>query len=134
MANDTAISPANPRILVTEDEHMLAFQLTKDLRKMGAVPLGPVSSISAALQIITDEPQIDAAFLNVRLRGERSFPIADELIRRGIPFAFVTAADHDVRHYDVPVHSKPASVPRVAHSLRSLIEVRCDRGIAKLLP
>ncbi len=64
------------------------------------------------MDVIGSGVHLDGALLNVRLRGQLSFPIADELQRRSIPFVFVTGSDPTVtKHYPgVPVHPKPADM------------------------
>jgi len=78
------------RILVVEDEYLLADDLARMLGKTGAEVLGPVPSVKEALVLIDEGPPIDGALLDVNLRGEKVFAIADLLRERAIPFAFVT--------------------------------------------
>jgi CheY-like chemotaxis protein len=81
------------RILVVEDEYLLADDLSHALEKAGAEVLGPVPSIEEALSTIAAEARIDAAVLDVNLRGDMIFPVADALNERHIPFAFATGYD-----------------------------------------
>ena len=118
----TSSSISGRHILVVEDEALIAFALLDDLEALGAVPHGPCPSVSSALTLISSGARLDGALLNVRLRGELSFPIAGELRRRGIPFVFVTGNDATVtaRYPDVPVHPKPADLGKVVDSLGGL--------------
>lgn len=79
-------------ILIVEDEWMLAGDLARYFSKMGAVVLGPVATVEQASKH-TDEAE--AAILDVNLNGRRVFPIADELMRRGVPFVFFSG-DEDI--------------------------------------
>jgi DNA-binding response OmpR family regulator len=81
------------RILVVEDEYLLADDLYHTLTDAGAEVLGPIASVEDATAFIAREPSIDAAVLDVNLRGEMVFPVADALRERGVPFAFATGYD-----------------------------------------
>lgn len=81
------------RVLVVEDEYMLAEDLAAELDEVGAVVLGPVGTLEAAIALIDAEPRIDGAILDVNLRGEMVFPAADILLERGVPFVFTTGYD-----------------------------------------
>ena len=77
------------RILLVEDEMMVAM-LEEDLLEMfGCKLVGPAASIAQALLLISTEA-IDGAMLDVNLAGHSIYPVADELARLGIPFIFVT--------------------------------------------
>lgn len=81
------------RILVVEDEYMLAEELQNELGASGAFVLGPVGTIEDAISLITSESHIDGAVLDVNLSGDWVFPAADLLIDRGVPFVFTTGYD-----------------------------------------
>ena len=92
MQQDIAL--AGRRILVVEDEFLVAEYLGEILRSAGAEVLGPVGRVSEALEFLRDEAgPLDAVVLDVNLHGQSSFPIADELIRRGVRFVFTTGYD-----------------------------------------
>lgn len=75
------------RILVAEDEYLLADDVRGALANAGAEVVGPVPSVEQAAQLVERE-QIDAALLDVNLRGEMVFAIAEMLSERRVPFAF----------------------------------------------
>lgn len=83
----------NCRILVVEDEFLLAEDLRVGLSDAGAVVLGPVGTINDALALINSEPRIDGAILDVNLGGERVYPVAALLVERCIPLVFTTGYD-----------------------------------------
>ena len=85
------------RVLVVEDEAILAFEMVEDLKAFGAEPLGPIATIGKAVGFIQATPRIDAALLNALLHRQVVFPVAEELQRRGIPFVFVTGNDEIVK-------------------------------------
>jgi CheY-like chemotaxis protein len=78
------------RLLVLEDEMMVLILVEDMLVELGCTVIGPASGVAAALQLVADE-EIEAALLDVNLgHGEHGYTVADELVTRGIPFAFVT--------------------------------------------
>jgi CheY-like chemotaxis protein len=82
------------RVLVVEDEMIVAWLLEDMLADLGCVVVGPAASINQALAIV-DAEAIDAAVLDVNLEGQMSYPIADALAARGVPFVFSTGYDKD---------------------------------------
>jgi DNA-binding response OmpR family regulator len=113
------------RILVVEDEYLLADDLSNALCDAGAEVLGPIASVEEATTFIAGESSIDAAVLDVNLRGDMVFPVADALRARGIPFAFATGYDQwamPERFADAPRVEKPFKSSKVAAVLGSLIE------------
>jgi len=89
-------------ILIVEDEWTMAGDLARFFSNMGAIILGPVATVEQASKH-TDTAE--AAILDVNLNGRRVFPIADELMRRGIPFVFFSG-DNDIA---IPEHLRYAS-------------------------
>jgi len=83
-----AAAPA--RILVVEDEFLVALELEAILSAGGLEVLGPASTVVAALEIIA-ERRPDAAVLDVNLRGESVTPVAVSLRRLEVPFVLATA-------------------------------------------
>ena len=77
------------RILVVEDEVIVAMLLEDILADAGATVVGPAARVARALELLEAEP-VDAALLDLNLAGEVTIPVAEELKRRGIPFAFAT--------------------------------------------
>ncbi|KQY97711.1 hypothetical protein ASD45_16935 [Pseudolabrys sp. Root1462] len=88
-------SPLSGRtVLVVEDEMLVAWLLEDMLVDLGCVVIGPAAKVNHALMMIQANA-IDIAVLDVNLNGETSYPIADALAARGVPFAFVTGYDKD---------------------------------------
>lgn len=79
-----------PRVLVVEDESLLAETLCDLMQDAGCEPVGPAATVAAALSLI-EQAGIDVALLDVRLKRETSFPIAEALRKRGIPWLFLTS-------------------------------------------
>src|SRR3954454_15553547 len=79
------------RILVLEDEALIAMDLERIVRRAGCEVLGPVGRAEEALRLAA-EGRPDAAILDVRLRDSDCFTVADALARRRVPFVFVTGS------------------------------------------
>lgn len=112
------------RILVVEDEYLLADDLCHALEQAGAVVLGPVPGVEEALALIETEPRIDAAVLDVNLRGDMVFPVADALRDRNVPFAFATGYDRWIlpdRFAAHPRIEKPFRTDKLATKLTPLL-------------
>ncbi|HEY9568772.1 MAG TPA: response regulator [Thalassobaculum sp.] len=102
-------SAEGPSVLVVEDEALVAFMIEDLLGELGC----RVSHLATRLQeglSMAHHAEVDFALLDVNLAGEKSFPIADVLTGRGIPFAFVTGYGRrgvESRYATVPVVQKP---------------------------
>lgn len=100
---------AGRRILVVEDDYFIAKGLMRDLRDLGCEALGPAASVAEALELAAAGP-LDGALLDINLRGEPAYPVADALVGRGVPVAFATGYDADAippRYAAVPRCEKP---------------------------
>ncbi|WP_376091589.1 response regulator [Roseomonas sp. CCTCC AB2023176] len=97
------------KVLVVEDETLVAMLVEDTLLDAGAAVVGPVATVSEALAALrNDKP--DVAVLDLNLAGETSEPVADALKQMGIPFVVASgygAAGLPPRHQDVPVLAKP---------------------------
>lgn len=78
------------RILVVEDEALVAMLLETMLEDMGFSPVGPIGDIDTALEVVSDDAALDGALLDVNVAGREVFPVAAALKARGIPFIFST--------------------------------------------
>lgn len=77
------------RILVVEDESLVAMFLEDVLEDLGHRMLGPYSRVDAALPAARSE-EFDVAILDVNVNGQAIFPVAEAIAARGIPFIFST--------------------------------------------
>jgi DNA-binding response OmpR family regulator len=84
----TAKSLSGARILVVEDEFLLALQLEELLQSRGCTVLGPFKSLEDAMAA-SREP-FDLAILDINLKGTMVYPLADDLLARGRPFLFLS--------------------------------------------
>jgi len=95
------------RVLVVEDEFLIADEMTGWLSRAGAETVGPVPDVEQALELIAAaKGTLDAAVLDANLgEGETAYPVADRLDELGIPYLFATG---DVQLVDQPTYrSKP---------------------------
>lgn len=117
-------SLAGRRILVVEDEYFLAVDLERELTEAGAVVIGPAASVEYALELIENEPRLDAAVLDINLGGEMSYPVADALTTRFVPFLFATgynAQDIPARYASVTRCEKPILPGSIAREIGSKV-------------
>ncbi len=85
------------RILIVEDEFLIAMELDNTLRRAGYQVLGPVPDVGTALSLLASE-RPDGAVLDVDLRGEWVTPVAEVLRAMLVPFILTTGyGDADLR-------------------------------------
>lgn len=95
------------RVLIVEDEPIVAMTLEDILMDLGHDVVGPAGRLDEGLEL-AEEPVLDLAVLDVNLGGERSTPIARRLRERGIRFVFATGYGAAPEGFeDVPLVSKP---------------------------
>jgi two-component sensor histidine kinase len=98
-----------PRVLLVEDEALVALMIQDTMAEFGFDVLGPVGTVSEALAAARDQ-RVDAAVLDINLGDDLVYTVAEILARRGVPFAFVTGYDPDSidpRFSGIPVLRKP---------------------------
>jgi CheY-like chemotaxis protein len=109
------------RYLVVEDEYFIAADLTHLLESLGIEVVGPAASVQEALRLVeNDGGRLDGAVLDINLRDERVYPVADALRARGVPFVFTTgydAASVPSSYADAPRCEKPVDKARLARCL-----------------
>ena len=114
---------AGRRILLVEDELLVAMMLEDVLRPEGCVLLGPFPRVEPALKAAREE-RLDAAVLDFNLAGERVDPIAKALAERNIPFAFTTGYDRGMlpaEYADRPALAKPFRPAQLIDALTALL-------------
>jgi PAS domain S-box-containing protein len=97
------------RVLLVEDEILVAMMMRDVLTELGFVVVGPFSRLSQAM-VAAVHDEIDAGIIDVNLGGEFVYPVADVLVARQIPFLFVTGygvESIDARFRHVPILKKP---------------------------
>jgi CheY-like chemotaxis protein len=102
---------ASKRVLVVEDELLVSMLIEDVLVDAGCRVVGPFTNLSDALAAARNEV-VDIALLDVNLRGEKVYPVADILTERGIPFVFLSGYGKNAIPNDRPnwrMCSKPFS-------------------------
>jgi CheY-like chemotaxis protein len=113
MLQSTPSPLSGRRILVVEDDFVVADDFCQSLEQDGAEVVGPVPNVTLALALLSGSPPLDAAILDINLGGQMVYPVADALRRLGIPFVFVTGYDEEEVpevYADVPYCEKPLDV------------------------
>jgi DNA-binding response OmpR family regulator len=112
------------RILIVEDEPLIAMMLEDFLDAGGMEPAGISDTVESALAVAR-EGGFDAAILDVNLSGgQKSWPVAQLLVEQGIPFIFATGGgdnDIDPAYRDRPTITKPYSLEGVNSALEALL-------------
>ena len=93
MTDRTADDLKGRRILVVEDEYLVAADLARSLQRHGAEVVGPAPNVQRAMALIERGGRIDGAVLDISLGGEMVYPVADALERANVPFVFATGYD-----------------------------------------
>lgn len=117
--DDSAEWLRGARILIVEDEYYLAHDLARALAERGAEIVGPVGTVAEAEQLISTNG-LDCAILDINLRGDMAFPIADRLEATGIPFVVASGYNAESlpeRFADVPRVEKPFDSEQVIAAL-----------------
>jgi DNA-binding response OmpR family regulator len=112
------------RVLVVEDEYLVADLIEKMLESAGCIVMGPIPRVPEALDAVNDD-DYDAAVLDVNLAGERINPVADALSERNVPFMFVTGygANALPREYAERPHiGKPFRMAELLSMLSSILK------------
>ena len=112
------------RLLVVEDEMLVLLHIEDTLADLGCTSVSAAATVDQALDLINRQP-FDAAMIDMNLDGSKSYPVADALAARGVPFVFSTGYSGqrlDDGYRDRPVLGKP-------YRKADLIAV-----LAKLLP
>jgi len=110
-----------PRILVLDDEPLIAMMLEDWLIEIGHEVVGPAHTAAAALELVDREP-IDGAFLDLNLGAGISYAVADALTAKAVPFAFMTGHGGAVQanYADAPVLAKPFDFEAMKRALSKI--------------
>jgi CheY-like chemotaxis protein len=112
------------RVLVVEDELLVAMELERLLREAGCAVLGPAPSVGRALALIRADPP-DIGLLDVNLGGHWVTPVAEALAARGLPFVLVTsyapAALGEPILDGAPLVGKPFTRPALVRALHGAL-------------
>ena len=111
-------------VLILEDEPLIAMSMEALLEDEGWRVVGPFAAVADALAAIAGGGVIDCALLDCNLGGVPSWPVAEALAARSIPFAFTSgqsAADIEPRFADRPSFTKPIDETKVKRFLNAQV-------------
>ncbi len=114
------------RVLIVEDETLVSMLMEDILMDFGCTVIGPVARLDDAIKCAREEVAMDIALLDVNLAGKRSFPVADILAERGVPFIFVSGYGEqalEAPHQNRPVIQKPFSPEAIAEVIANCLKV-----------
>lgn len=121
-AKSGRVTGTTRRVLVVEDETLVAMMLEEMLQELNCSVLGPAGDLAEAMGF-AETGEFDLALLDVSLRRTPSFPVAEILQKRGIPFAFMTGygvQDFPPAYQQLPRLSKPFDLPDLQRALKAL--------------
>lgn len=111
------------RILIVEDEGILAMELAWAIEDAGYFVVGPEKSVEAAVKTLA-RFRVDLALLDIGLGGETVFPVATKLGATGVPFIFITghtSAALPSEFFGRPLLQKPCGPPAVIALIRNTL-------------
>jgi CheY-like chemotaxis protein len=119
-------------ILVVEDEVIFATETACAIVAAGGSVVGPAYSLAEAFEMIEDA-ELDGALLDLNLRNEKVFSLADKLADRGVPIVFMTGEIWPIipeRHAGCRVVNKPITDTKVVAAISGGIEAERSRAAA----
>jgi CheY-like chemotaxis protein len=123
-ANDKSRQLRGRKVLVVEDECLVAEDFAAILREAGAEVIGPAESLPQAIRLAQNGALPDAALLDIDLDGTAVFPLAEQLRAEGVPMLFLTGMGCDDvpdEFADVLCIAKPIIAARVVDELAALM-------------
>lgn len=117
----TPRTSASGKILVVEDEVLIAMQMAEVLSEAGWEVMGPATGISHAMALLSSQGTPDVALLDVNLDGEMVGPLAESLRGSGVPVVLCTGYEtiDDVRLEGCPMIRKPANIRQLLDGIKS---------------
>jgi DNA-binding response OmpR family regulator len=111
------------KVLILEDEPLIALAMQFLVEDEGWSVVGPFSHVESARVVVDGDAEIDCALLDCLVGDYASWPVADGLTRRGVPFAFTSGNDArsiEPRFAAAPVFAKPVDEAAVKTFLRAI--------------
>lgn len=115
---------AGLRVLIVEDESLIAMQLEDMLSDLGCEVVGPAMRLSVALKILDDGEAIDVAVLDVNLGGDTVFPAAERLRALKVPLVFATGYGRQgvpEDWHEFPILQKPYTTKQIEDAILSVV-------------
>jgi CheY-like chemotaxis protein len=120
-----AQAPRQRHVLLVEDEEIVALAMVEELTGLGWTVIGPATTLEEAQALVESGVHLDAAILDVNLRGRWAHGVAEALSLRGVPFVACTGyeiVDPEGRFADAPLIVKPIATDRLSATLTELID------------
>ena len=115
------------RVLIVEDEPLLAMLLEEIIADLGHEAIGAAANVAQALALL-DEVTVDCALIDFSLGGANtSIPVAERLQRDGVPFTYLSghnSLDESAGAPDGPLLTKPTSMDGIARALEAMAALR----------
>lgn len=127
---------AGRRVLLVEDEPLVAMDMEEELLSLGLEVIGPASNVESAERLIA-EAEFDIALVDANLHGRSADRVAAALARKRVPFAFATGYGREAlpeAFRDVPILAKPFDSARLVSILLELSPARRPAGVIPLRP
>lgn len=124
MTSETGRKTANLRILIVEDEYLVAEEISETLRGVRIDVVGPVGMIQEAYEAVQDM-SLDCAVMDINIGGGASFPLIDVLIQRSVPVLLMTGYDQEelpMKYRSLPLVQKPLLRGELARALGRLFK------------
>ena len=112
-------------VLVLEDEPIIGFALEDMLLDIGCAAVLLSTRLDEAMRLIDNE-RVDVAILDVNIHGERSYPVADALRLRKVPYIFASGygdTEHPHEHRSVPTLVKPYNIDDIQAALHDALGI-----------
>jgi CheY-like chemotaxis protein len=118
--------PSNCSVLIVEDEPLIAMMLEDFLESLGHKTAGIAESVQEALAKV-EEGGFDVAIIDVHLKGEHVWPVADRLTEKGLPFIVATGGHISPpprEHAGAPILAKPYTIDSIEPALNAACGAR----------
>jgi DNA-binding NarL/FixJ family response regulator len=116
--------PLCAQVMIVEDDALLALDVASAVRGAGLQVVGPFSSVDAAVRAVWVQ-QPDIAILDIDLRGQMSFPVADALAAANVPFVWLSGSSPEVLpspHRSRPFASKPVAAVGILQLIAQMLK------------
>jgi CheY-like chemotaxis protein len=118
------------RVLIIEDEALVAAHTAEMLRELGCIPVGIAPAVTDALAIINSGEIIDCATLDVRLDIEISGHVAGALMSKGVPFVVCSAYPISLPDFGhIPILEKPITKEQLKSALEGALGLQMQPGL-----